>query len=65
MAMKLIDSKEAADLLGCTEAALGLWRKEGRGPSYIRVERLVKYREADLIAWIESRRVQPKPIVSQ
>ena len=33
----LLDPKETAALLGCTESALALWRKQHRGPSYIRV----------------------------
>jgi len=56
---QLLDSKEAARILGCTEAGLELWRKEGRGPSYVRLGRLVRYREADLSTWITSCRVEP------
>lgn len=55
---RLLDSKATADLLGCTESALALWRKRHYGPSYIRVgPRLVRYRQQDLFTWLELRRV--------
>jgi predicted DNA-binding transcriptional regulator AlpA len=53
----LLDSKEAAKLLGCTEGALALWRRERRGPSFVRLGRLVRYLQGDLIDWVESRKV--------
>lgn len=54
----LLDPKETAALLGCTESALALWRKQHRGPSYIRVgQRLVRYRQQDLVSWLELHRV--------
>ena len=53
----LLDSKEAAKLLGCTEAALALWRKERRGPSFVRVGRLIRYFQVDLRDWVQSRKV--------
>ena len=54
----LLDSKETAALLGCTESALALWRKQHRGPSYIRVgQRLVRYRQQDVVNWLEVQRV--------
>ena len=55
----LLDGKQTAELLGCTEAALALWRKERRGPAYLRLGRLIRYREVDLLSWIESSRVEP------
>jgi predicted DNA-binding transcriptional regulator AlpA len=55
---RLVDTREAATFVGCTRAALALWRKQRRGPSYVRVGRLVRYRPADLNSWVQSRRVK-------
>jgi predicted DNA-binding transcriptional regulator AlpA len=50
----LLNSQEAAKFLGCTESALALWRRERRGPTYLRISRLVRYRREDLLAFLKS-----------
>jgi predicted DNA-binding transcriptional regulator AlpA len=51
---------KAAKYLGISEAALRLWRSEGRGPRHFRAgEKLVRYRRVDLDAWIEARLSAP------
>jgi hypothetical protein len=56
---RLLDGKAAARLLGCTPAALALWRKEHRGPSYVRIgRRLIRYRPEDVRIWVDGCRVQ-------
>jgi predicted DNA-binding transcriptional regulator AlpA len=57
MAEILVDGKEAARRLGCTVSALALWRRQRRGPTYVRLGRLVRYREADLDTWVQSCRI--------
>lgn len=55
---RLLDETEAAELLGCSHNSLRAWRCRRGGadsPRYLKVGRLVKYRRADLIAWLESR----------
>ena len=48
--------REAAKYLGISEAALRLWRSQGKGPRHFRAgEKLIRYRRADLDTWIESR----------
>ena len=48
--------KQAAKYVGISEAALRLWRSEGKGPRYFRAgEKLVRYRRTDLDSWIEER----------
>jgi len=48
--------RQAAHYLGISDAALRLWRSEGRGPRYFRAgERLIRYRRMDLDSWVESR----------
>ena len=56
---KLRDEKGAAEFLGCTVSALRKWRLLETGPDYIKVGRLVRYPEADLLAYVEAHRVQP------
>src|SRR4051794_6807260 len=34
----------AARMLGVSKAALRRWRREGRGPSFVRLERVIGYR---------------------
>jgi excisionase family DNA binding protein len=51
---------KAAKYLGISEAALRLWRSEGKGPRHFRAgEKLVRYRRADLDSWIEERLSAP------
>lgn len=51
---------KAAKYLGISEAALRLWRSEGKGPRHFRAgEKLVRYRRTDLDAWIEARLSAP------
>ena len=52
--------KQAAKYMGISEGALRLWRSEGKGPRHFRAgEKLVRYRRADLDAWIEARLSAP------
>jgi excisionase family DNA binding protein len=52
--------KQAAKYVGISEAALRLWRSEGKGPRHFKAgEKLVRYRRADLDSWIEARLSAP------
>lgn len=42
-----------------TKAAVSQERAEGRGPAYIKTGRQVRYRVADVVAFIEAHRVVP------
>jgi excisionase family DNA binding protein len=54
--------RQAARYVGISEAALRLWRSEGRGPRHFKAgEKLIRYRRADLDSWIEARLSQPAP----
>jgi len=45
---------QTAKYVGISEAALRLWRFEGKGPRHFKAgEKLVHYRRADLDSWIE------------
>ncbi len=52
----LIRQEEAARLLGVSPRALEAWRYRGGGPKFIRISgRCIRYRRADLQAWIAER----------
>jgi hypothetical protein len=46
--LQLVSEGKSADVLGVSVAALRRWRREGRGPAFIRLERCVRYRMSDL-----------------
>jgi hypothetical protein len=55
-----VDEQDAAAYLGYTPGALRKWRREGRGPAYIRSGRSVRYRIPDLEVWQASHRVETR-----
>ena len=55
-ARDLLDEKEAAYLLDTSPGTLSVWRSTGRyNLPFIKIGRNVRYRRADLIAWLEKR----------
>jgi len=53
---KLLTSEQVSELLNVTTHTLAVWRSEGRyNLPYIKAGRLVRYKEADVIAFIERR----------
>ena len=48
----IVREVEASQMLGVSVAALRRWRREGRGPSFVRLERCIGYRLADLQSFI-------------
>jgi excisionase family DNA binding protein len=55
--MRLLTQREAAAELRLSQRTLERFRVSGGGPTYVKAGRLVRYREADLEAWITSRAV--------
>ena len=57
---EMLSNAQAAEVLGVTPGTLNTWRSEGRYPiPYVKVgTKLVRYRRADLLAWIESQVVR-------
>jgi excisionase family DNA binding protein len=52
---KLLTRKEAAEFLGVSEGTLAVWKVTKRYPlPVIKVGRLVKYRESDLINFLDA-----------
>jgi len=52
-----LDEAAAAAYLRVSRHALEKWRREGRGPSYIRLHRRIRYLRRDVDAWIAAHRV--------
>ena len=52
----LLTTEEAGNVLGMSEQTLRIWRMENKGPSYIRINRSIRYRREDLEAFISSNR---------
>jgi excisionase family DNA binding protein len=54
----LLAEDDAAEVLGVSPGTLQVWRSTKRyGLPYLKIGRLVRYRRADLLAWLESRLV--------
>lgn len=52
----LLDEKAAAEVLDLKPGTLSVWRSTGRyAIPFVKVGRCVRYRRADLMAWLESR----------
>jgi hypothetical protein len=54
---RLLTEDAVAEQFGCSVALLRKWRRVGGGPAFCRVGRLIRYKEADLVAFIEAHRV--------
>ena len=53
----VLNTTEAAEYLGFQPQTLAIWRTTGRyGLPFLKCGRLVRYRRADLDAWLASRR---------
>jgi predicted DNA-binding transcriptional regulator AlpA len=52
----LLVEKEAAEILGFSTRTLQKWRSDGGGPKFVHVsKRAIRYRQEDLLRWIEER----------
>jgi excisionase family DNA binding protein len=56
----VMNARQAAGYLGCSESVLRLWRSRGQGPRYFRAGKLVRFRRCDLDEWIEARLCEPE-----
>jgi predicted DNA-binding transcriptional regulator AlpA len=53
--LRLLTQRDAATLLCLSQRTLERLRVTGAGPRYVKAGRSVRYREADLEAWIAAR----------
>jgi excisionase family DNA binding protein len=60
--LQLLTARQAAKVLGVTTSTLAVWRSTKRYPlRYVKVGAKVRYREADLLQFIELRTVTNEP----
>lgn len=50
----LLTAEQAAEYLHVQTQTLANWRTEGRGPAFVRIGRLIRYRLEVLDKWIDS-----------
>ena len=55
----LMRPDDVAEYLGVKKTALDSWRQYGKGPTYIKVGHLVRYKQSALDAWVAARTVSP------
>jgi predicted DNA-binding transcriptional regulator AlpA len=53
----LIDEKQLCAELGISSVTATKWRAKAAGPPFIKIGRLVRYRRADVEAWLAARTV--------
>jgi excisionase family DNA binding protein len=51
--MRLLTPLQAAEVLQLSPWTLAQWRHQGRGPAFVRLGRLVRYRQEDLTQYVE------------
>ena len=51
---KLLTVKQTAERLQVNHNTLQVWRNNGKGPAYIKIGGLVRYRESDVEAWLNA-----------
>ncbi len=66
----LLTENEVSACLKVSLACLRRWRLQGEGPQYVKVNNMVRYREADVSSWVgelptagNGRRLGPKSVV--
>jgi hypothetical protein len=57
--MGVVREAEAARILAVSVAALRRWRREGRGPTFVRMERCIGYRLSDLESFLDKNPCSP------
>lgn len=58
-AERLLTPARTAGILGIPVSTLARWRSERRELPYVKVGRVVRYRQEDLDRWIETRTIRP------
>ena len=57
MTSHLLTTTEAAAALALAPKTLRNWRSQGLGPPFIRLGGAIRYRETDLLAWVDAQAV--------
>jgi len=56
---QLLTQREASDILRIPVRTLEQWRHLSRGPAFVKVGHAVRYRVADLLAYIDQNTIRP------
>ena len=51
-----LNTRQAAELCNLAPITLSAWRRQGRGPAFVKLGRAVRYARADVLAWLEANR---------
>ena len=51
---KLLTTAEAAELVGIAAITLTVWRQRGTGPEFLKLGRVVRYKEAKILEWMDA-----------
>jgi len=58
----LQERKVVAEYKGLTAAWLRRKRLDHRGPPFLRIGRMIRYRRSDLETWLNERRIEPREV---
>jgi predicted DNA-binding transcriptional regulator AlpA len=50
-----LTEKKTSDRIAVSKSALRKWRREGLGPPYVKLGRMIRYPLADLKKWLNNR----------
>ncbi len=64
-AIVVLTPQDAAGVLKVSISFLAKARMKGDGPAYIRIGRSIRYREEDLIAWMNTRRRSSREVIAK
>jgi predicted site-specific integrase-resolvase len=54
MLERLYSPENLSEKIGKSPVTLRRWRREGKGPKWMVVERSIRYRESDVANWLRS-----------
>lgn len=54
LATKMLDVKQASEMMGLSIATLRAWRRNGKGPAYYKLGKAVRYKESEIIEFIKN-----------
>jgi len=54
-----LTESEASRQIGVSISGLRKWRKNGQGPRYIKLGRLIRYRSSEIQSWLAAHTVSP------
>jgi hypothetical protein len=59
---ELLTDAELAEWFGVNPDAPRWWRSRHSGPPFVRINRNVRYRRGDVLAWLDAQRVTPQRV---